>query len=669
MGGWLSQNGDSDESTTLEVYSLFCKILKKIDLLSFSEMEMADRFKNDLLKRFFSPLGQQNLAVAWAQLCCQGAASDPFDRSYANYFKAMWYDAKALDIIEAHDLEIDLGEIHRQASGLFFPFIQTCLSSFIDKLDQAKRKADYETFGSLIKSLDHLRQYCCQESDGVWIEDLFRGARGIWNTIRDLEQQRKLGQTHACLFQLEMKEIPPPHQFATYRYRQELKNFRNSFKIAFRAVCEKRFGQDRILAISLVRGFQEEMAKTWVDFFKRTFLEDAFAILGPPPCDYTLEVMGSYTREEFTPYSDLEWFIVVAGQKEEEEWVIVVAGQKEEERTYFERLARLIELQIASLGESEGKESEVHFSCLPLKVGFSLDKDGNPAQSDLIFTSPFKPLLSLAEERFEELILNTSLAYSRTLDSKNLQKDNFLFHEENAILRKAQAIKLLKIRLADYEKICNEFRGNLLNLNLKKNFLEPLTHFLRDLSLYFGIEAYNTIDIVTRLVRHEIFTQESGDLLQQCLADLYLIRLQQQFDSDDTSFLLEENLVSCLEKTYWLVLRPLYCVLNRCLHPKSRLETHFQHLDLYKSAFFEEKLNPDRIEDFKPLIVHLVHHLVAKNLVLPFEEEEEHFALHEPYYQYLSSMTATDPLREVYLKTLALICRTLAHRQTYQFFC
>ena len=99
--------------------------------------------------------------------------------------------------------------------------------------------------------------------------------------------------------------------------------------------------------------------------------------------------------------------------------------------------------------------------------------------------------------------------------------------------------------------------------------------------------------------------------------------------------------------------------LKSCCQPPISLEAHFQKVDLIKNAFFEEELHPDKIDVLKPLISHLVHHLVAKNSEIPFEEQ---LAIHEPYYRMLSTITYAEPLRQVYRETLELY----KNRTTFQ---
>ena len=68
-------------------------------------------------------------------------------------------------------------------------------------------------------------------------------------------------------------------------------------------------------------------------------VEDAYGMLGEPPCRYAILGLGSMAREEITPYSDMEWAILI-----EEETT--------DSRKYFNYLAELLAIKVTSLGET-----------------------------------------------------------------------------------------------------------------------------------------------------------------------------------------------------------------------------------------------------------------------------------------------------------------------------
>ena len=59
-------------------------------------------------------------------------------------------------------------------------------------------------------------------------------------------------------------------------------------------------------------------------------------VLGDPPCDYEVVVLGSLAREEMTPYSDLEW-------------AILISSEDEKCKDFFRDLTNLVHLQVSSV--------------------------------------------------------------------------------------------------------------------------------------------------------------------------------------------------------------------------------------------------------------------------------------------------------------------------------
>ena len=73
--------------------------------------------------------------------------------------------------------------------------------------------------------------------------------------------------------------------------------------------------------------------------FKQFFfqiIEECLEVLGKPPCKYEVLVLGSLARNEMTPYSDIEW-------------AILIGSEDEQCKAFFRNLTNLVHLQVGRL--------------------------------------------------------------------------------------------------------------------------------------------------------------------------------------------------------------------------------------------------------------------------------------------------------------------------------
>ncbi len=62
-------------------------------------------------------------------------------------------------------------------------------------------------------------------------------------------------------------------------------------------------------------------------------IQECLEVLGEPPCEYEVILLGSLAREEMTPYSDLEW-------------AILTSSEDEKSKIFFRNLTNLVHLQV-----------------------------------------------------------------------------------------------------------------------------------------------------------------------------------------------------------------------------------------------------------------------------------------------------------------------------------
>jgi tetratricopeptide (TPR) repeat protein len=165
-------------------------------------------------------------------------------------------------------------------------------------------------------------------------------AAGLYNyALRLASEERKeiirdrLGQVQNLLIKegkgKSLDSVVMKEQFESNR--KELKKFRKEIKKKVRAMPKDLSPQKvRELYLSVAEGI-----KSFFSFL----VNQASSVLDPAPCEYAMIGFGSLAREEMTPYSDLEFGILM-----QEDTSI--------NRKYFKRLTTLIHLKVINLGET-----------------------------------------------------------------------------------------------------------------------------------------------------------------------------------------------------------------------------------------------------------------------------------------------------------------------------
>ncbi|MCE5317408.1 MAG: DUF294 nucleotidyltransferase-like domain-containing protein, partial [Parachlamydia sp.] len=272
----------------------------------------------------------------------------------------------------------------------------------------------------------------------------------------------------------------------------------------------------------LLRNFSNDIA-----LFFDSLLQDAIAILGKPPCEFTVLSLGSLARKEMSPFSDLEF-------------AILIEKATPVERIYFRRLVRVLELEVINLGETAipllkgGTKS-------PVPRGFSFDDGGNTPLgkehiAELIQTP--EAMADFQTDRFYmgDLILSSTLRNaSLLLGNKDLFKryrksmhqvlDQKSDKKGQTIAQK-RALETLKGHLAEFRPRLDSTKEEHSVFNIKQELYRLPNFLIGVLADYFYLDEQNSWERLDHLLKKGILKKEAVKHLKAVLNDIMHLRIR-----------------------------------------------------------------------------------------------------------------------------------------------
>ncbi|MBA8667810.1 tetratricopeptide repeat protein [Holosporaceae bacterium 'Namur'] len=348
-------------------------------------------------------------------------------------------------------------------------------------------------------------------------------------------------------------------------------------------------------------------------------IKDIINLLGAPPCNYSILGLGSMSRGEMGPFSDIEF-------------AIVVEINTQETQRYFNQLIGLLELKIIALGETAYSFPFKKDTVSITRRGFSLDSGGTPKGRSELFGTVRELSLWQTIKKFEEDLLPSNMLKTIAL----IHGSNILFNQyeketrrilfsvgeegrwenKRLFLRQKQALSLMEGDIRQFgprlgsEKVEKYF-------NVKMELYRLPNNLIAYLALYYGIEAKSSWDRLDQLLElgiinvkahanlnklinfatkmrvktHLFYGQEEEDIYHKFLIKQSLEKLE-----TNNVYIINDEELEQLEECYKILI-PIDRALKKFVQSNGKY--HFKNDDLYEDSFFVQARLAERKLDYK----------------------------------------------------------------------
>nr|WP_166155568.1 tetratricopeptide repeat protein [Neochlamydia sp. AcF84]NGY94977.1 hypothetical protein [Neochlamydia sp. AcF84] len=319
--------------------------------------------------------------------------------------------------------------------------------------------------------------------------------------------------------------------------RGELKKFRDEIEEKIQALGADPSSEE-------VKKLYSEIAK-WIKNFFRHLAIQVFDTLRTPPCEYAMIGFGSLAREEMTPYSDLEFGILMQ-------------EDTGENREYFKCFTTLLHLKVINLGETILpaldipciKEANFFDSVTPR--GFAFDGEGvqgkgcktpfGNRQTFELIQRPEKMAQYISKDEKDrwwhvkephlpmELLTFTHLLGNLELTeqySKTLQKTLDIPCQEGFSLRQYLAKKhLVTDDMKAFDPGMDDLGKQGMLFQVKNDFYRFPHLALDRLALLKNVRASDTFTRIDKLNELGVITEDAADKLKDWMSIALFMRLK-----------------------------------------------------------------------------------------------------------------------------------------------
>ncbi|WP_213156125.1 tetratricopeptide repeat protein [Neochlamydia sp. AcF65] len=549
---------------------------------------------------------------------------------------------KELELLDLCQAKLVCKEWKQQIKGSFLDEEE----AYTQALKRAIQKEELIKVASFIEKLGDI--YAAKRTSETFLQaaGLYNYALQLFSEDRQEIIKKKLFKVQSLLTELcNGKPISLEQMRKQFEAnRQVLKKLREEIEKKIQALGSNPSSEE-------VRDLYKEITQGMKDFFK-ILVEQSIDTLGAAPCEYAMIGFGSLAREEMTPYSDLEFGILIQ-------------GDSEDNREYFKRLTNLIHLRVINLGETI--LPALNIPCI-IKAGFfdsvtprgfAFDGEGAKGkgcktpfgnrQTFKLIQAPEKMAQYIAQDEYGkwwhdkephlpmELLNFTHLLGNSELTAQYKQKIqeklNTPYQQCRNLRQYLAKVHLVKEDMASFDPGMGhlEKQGMLFKV---KNDLYRFPHLAMDrLALLKKIVASDTFGRIEQLYKQGIITDSAAEKLKDWMSTALFMRLKTYshyeaqkemmnpliipfgFDDPDLikkQFALESQALEDLKKIYRIFI-PFYQAIDEYLDGrKERLKSStlddnssqtqgnialrfFQHkeaLEWYNKAVQEDSENP-----------------------------------------------------------------------------
>jgi signal-transduction protein with cAMP-binding, CBS, and nucleotidyltransferase domain len=277
----------------------------------------------------------------------------------------------------------------------------------------------------------------------------------------------------------------------------------------------------------------QEKISGYYDALIGALIQEAIKKVGPPPTAFAVLGLGSLSRNEASPYSDLDFAFLI---KED------TSGN----RLYFNKLTSEMQLLVANLQETHPKKRGIAFCMGGLNPPYLLKSQ--PLGSSALIDTPQNFAEWMKEETppenfdrrsnnassaaLEKSVLQTHLMYGDQDLFDHFQKARLeilkapalnlstLTGEQNTV-QEAKGLKVMKGEASGLEK------GHVKDtLDLKSKIVRPIQNTVMGLCLFYGIDENNTSKAIDRLQKEGHLNKDIAHYMQKIYQLAYRLRAQ-----------------------------------------------------------------------------------------------------------------------------------------------